>query len=166
MTTPHPTAPAVPATGPGVQVAAALLRRGDHIVLVREQRDGEEIWSIPGGGVERGELFQEAVIREVAEETGLRLAAVGPLACLVNTTSDSYPSTVVCTFECTDWDGDITVHDPDGKVTGAVLLPVEEAKKLLASSNASRPEIEPLLAYLEGAPAGRVWAYRDTEPIS
>lgn len=165
MTTIHPTAPTSQATGPGVQVAAALLRRADHIVLVCEQRDGEEIWSVPGGGVERGELFQEAVVREVAEETGLRVASVGPLACLVNTTSDRYPSTVVCTFECTDWDGDITVRDPDGKVTGAVLLPLEDAKKVLETSSASRPEIEPLLAYLDGAPAGRVWAYRDNEPV-
>ncbi|MGC4857515.1 NUDIX domain-containing protein, partial [Micromonospora sp. DT4] len=61
-----PTNPApAPVAGPGVQVVAALLRRDDHIVLVQEQRDGQEIWSIPGGGVERGELLTEALIREV-----------------------------------------------------------------------------------------------------
>ena len=160
-----PTNPApAPVVGPGVQVVAALLRRDDHIVLVQEQRDGQEIWSIPGGGVERGELLTEALIREVQEETGLRLATVGPLAYLVNTTTERYPSTVVLTFDCTDWDGNIAVHDPDGKVIGAVLLPLDEAKKILATSTAARPEIEPVLAYLDGASTSRVWSYRDDQP--
>ncbi|WP_329155934.1 NUDIX hydrolase (plasmid) [Streptomyces sp. NBC_01456] len=154
-----------PVTGPGVQVVAALLRRGEHIVLVQEQRDGQEMWSIPGGGVERGELLTEALIREVKEETGLNLTAVGPLAYLVNTTTDRYPSTVVLTFDCAEWDGEIAVHDPDGKVTGAVLLPLDQARAVLASSTATRPEIEPLLDYLDHLSAGRVWSYRDDLPI-
>lgn len=154
-----------PVSGPGVQVVAALLRRGDHIVLVQEQRDGKEMWSIPGGGVERGELLTEALVREVKEETGLNLTGVGPLAYLVNTTTDRYPSTVVATFDCAEWDGEIAVHDPDGKVTGAVLLPLDEARSVLESSTATRPEIEPLLDYLDSLSAGRVWSYRDDQPI-
>lgn len=160
------TAPApAPVTGPGVQVVAALLRRDDHIVLVQEQRDGKEMWSIPGGGVERGELLTEALVREVKEETGLHLTAAGQLAYLVNTTTVRYPSAVVLTFDCTEWDGEIAVHDPDGKVTGAVLLPLDMAKSVLASSSATRPETEPLLDYLDSLSAGRVWFYRDDLPI-
>ena len=87
------------------------------------------------------------------------------LAYLVNTTTEKYPSTVVLTFDCTEWDGEIAVHDPDGKVTGAVLLPLTEAKAVLASSTATRPEIEPLLDYLDSLSAGRVWSYRDDLPI-
>ncbi|MFE9969035.1 NUDIX domain-containing protein [Streptomyces sp. NPDC005525] len=163
------TATAVPApppvAGPGVQVVAALLRRGNHIVLVQEQRDGKEMWSIPGGGVERGELLTEALVREVKEESGLNLTVVGPLAYVVNTTTARYPSTVVLTFDCAQWDGEIAVHDPDGQVTGAVLLPLDEAKAVLAASSATRPEIEPLLYYLESLSSGRVWSYRDDQPI-
>ncbi|MEU1692027.1 NUDIX hydrolase [Streptomyces hirsutus] len=94
--TAHATPSPAPVIGPGAQVVAALLRRGDDIVLVQEQRDGKEMWSVPGGGVERGELLTEALVREVLEETGLNLTAVGLLAYLVNTTTDRYPSTGRC----------------------------------------------------------------------
>lgn len=45
-----------------------------------QRRSGESAgrWSLPGGHVERGEMVAEALIREVAEETGLA-GLCGPL---------------------------------------------------------------------------------------
>ncbi len=44
---------------------------GDKIVLVYSAKKG--VWSLPGGGVEIGENFEEAVIREVKEETNMKV---------------------------------------------------------------------------------------------
>lgn len=44
----------------------------DHLLMVRRGRgpaQGE--WSVPGGRVEPGETLAEAVVRELAEETGV-----------------------------------------------------------------------------------------------
>lgn len=53
--------------------AYAVILREDHIVLCRlaARISPEERWTLPGGGVEHGEHPRAAVIREVAEETGL-----------------------------------------------------------------------------------------------
>lgn len=39
---------------------------------------GRSFWITPGGGTEAGETLREAVAREIAEETGLVGAAIGP----------------------------------------------------------------------------------------
>ncbi len=44
----------------------------DHLLLARRATEpGRGRWSLPGGRVEGGELVAAAVVREVAEETGL-----------------------------------------------------------------------------------------------
>jgi 8-oxo-dGTP diphosphatase len=55
----------------------ALIFNGDKILLV--ERAGEPLkgyWSLPGGLVETGELIDDAVKREVREETGLEVETI------------------------------------------------------------------------------------------
>lgn len=50
--------------------AVAIIYENDH-VLLQKRDDGD--WGLPGGLMEVGESFEETVIREVTEETGLTL---------------------------------------------------------------------------------------------
>lgn len=63
---------------PELCVGAVVVDRG-RLLLVRRGRDpGRGRWSVPGGRVEEGEPVEAAVVRELAEETGLA-GRCGPL---------------------------------------------------------------------------------------
>ena len=52
----------------------AVARRADDLLLIRRGTPpGLGQWSLPGGRVEPGETMAEAVVREVAEETGWKV---------------------------------------------------------------------------------------------
>lgn len=65
--------------------AYAVVRDDAGRVLLARQPDGRRGWSrwlLPGGGVEPGEHPEEAVLREVVEETGLHVQVEGLLCVL------------------------------------------------------------------------------------
>jgi 8-oxo-dGTP pyrophosphatase MutT (NUDIX family) len=50
----------------------AITLRGDKVLLLNTRSTGK--YSLPGGGVDVGENMEEALHREVREETGLKIA--------------------------------------------------------------------------------------------
>jgi 8-oxo-dGTP pyrophosphatase MutT (NUDIX family) len=59
--------------GVRASVSAVIFDRQGRLLL-QQRSDGGQ-WGLPGGSVEIGESLHQAVAREVAEETGLRVAA-------------------------------------------------------------------------------------------
>lgn len=51
--------------------------RGRLLLVRRGQEPERGRWSVPGGRVEPGETGQEAAVREVLEETGVRVVVTG-----------------------------------------------------------------------------------------
>jgi ADP-ribose pyrophosphatase YjhB (NUDIX family) len=48
-------------------------------LIARHDRRGRLVWSLPKGHVEAGETPQDAAVREVEEETGIRGRVIAPL---------------------------------------------------------------------------------------
>lgn len=63
-------------------VRAVILHQGRLLIVNAWPGTGSDLWCAPGGGVERGTSLPENLMREVHEETGLRIAVGAP--CLVN----------------------------------------------------------------------------------
>ncbi|MGW5173170.1 NUDIX hydrolase [Streptomyces sp. NPDC004082] len=60
---------------PPVSVAI-IVADGKVLMARRRAAEGEVSWVFPGGAIEAGESPEEAAVREVAEETGLKVEAV------------------------------------------------------------------------------------------
>lgn len=54
-----------------VAVSAVVRDEEDRLLLIK--RTDNDLWSIPGGGMEPGETVSAAVVREVREETGYQV---------------------------------------------------------------------------------------------
>jgi len=91
--------------------AAAVIVRDGRVLMVHERSrrsGGGEWWTLPGGGLEPGETAEEAVRREVFEETGLVVSAARHVLEM------PYPSGMTSVFSVTVADGEPRVGIDDG----------------------------------------------------
>ena len=58
--------------------AVVVVCRGDRFLLVLERKHGQ-LWYLPAGGVQPGETFAMAALRETLEETGVPIRLTGLL---------------------------------------------------------------------------------------
>ena len=129
-------------TRPPVLVAACVLLDGDGRILIAKRPEGRSLaglWEFPGGKVEPGESPEHALIRELAEELGIDIAAadLAPLTFA----SHAYPDfhLLMPLFLCRRWRGEVRPHE------GQELLWVIPAELV---SYAMPPADEPLKALL------------------
>jgi mutator protein MutT len=58
---------------PTVGVGAIVVHEGRVLLIRRDKEPLRGRWMVPGGSVELGETLEQAIVREVEEETGLRV---------------------------------------------------------------------------------------------
>ncbi len=97
---------------------------GDKLVLVKHPKSG---WIPAGGGIEAGETYEEAIVREVKEETNMKVLHQELIGF-----QDAYePERTVRqirSFCIVEPYGDF-VEDPDGEIMEIVLIDPKEYKK-------------------------------------
>lgn len=75
--------------GPEVCVGAVVVDDGRLLLIRRGHGPAAGEWSLPGGRVEERELLEEAVVRELAEETGVE-GVCGDLVGVVERLGDGH----------------------------------------------------------------------------
>ena len=121
-------------------VVGGVARRDECVLMVHEHTlggEGPDQWVLPGGRVEPGELLDEAVRREVEEETGARVATVGALAFATQhyRPGEDQPLLYLAfDVELADPDRQLQPDDPDGLIIEAAFLPITEAIGRLPSA--------------------------------
>ncbi|PFS12863.1 DNA mismatch repair protein MutT [Bacillus cereus] len=108
-----------------VRVTGILIE--DEKVLLVQQKVANRNWSLPGGRVENGETLEEAMIREMREETGLEVKIKKLL--YVCDKPDASPSLLHITFLLEWIEGEITLpsnkfdHNP---IQDVQMVPIKD----------------------------------------
>lgn len=124
---------------PPIPCAGAVIKdsEGRLLLIKRGHEPGAGLWSLPGGRIEPGESDQQAVAREVLEETGLHVEC----GRLLGTAELPGPG-----------DSVIVVSDYLAVVTGGQLGPADDAadaRWVTAADLARLPLTDGLADYLD-----------------
>jgi 8-oxo-dGTP diphosphatase len=91
-----------------ITVDAIVVRKDKSIVLVRRKDEPfKDMYALPGGHVEYGETVEEAVVREVKEETGLDVRVGKLLAVYSDPDRDPRGHVVSVVFDCFETGGEL-----------------------------------------------------------
>jgi 8-oxo-dGTP diphosphatase len=112
---------------PDVRAAGGVVLEGDgRVVLVHRPR--YEDWTLPKGKLDGGESFEDAALREVEEETGLRCRLVRELPSVEYQDAKGRPKIVRYWLMEVEADHGFV---PGDEVDAIRRLPVAEALQLL-----------------------------------
>jgi mutator protein MutT len=131
-----------------VEVAVGVVFDADRVLLTRRAPGAHlgGLWEFPGGKLEVGETPEEALRRELAEETGLQVIVDRPLA----TIEHRYPDRRVRLhfFECRIAAGNRDPHFHSA-LSEARWIPVNELDGI-PMPEANRPVVAALAAKAQG----------------
>jgi 8-oxo-dGTP diphosphatase len=142
-------------------LATGILLRDGRLLMVasRYPNHGQPLWNLPGGRQQSGELLAETVVREVFEETGLRVAA-GEVAYVSESyDGDTHFLNAAFTLRMTD-EMRAAQHDTGpavDHVAAVEWVPIEEVGDRIVVAVVR----EPLLAYLHGELPQRYAGFQD-----
>lgn len=106
---------------PRIRVAALVVIDGD-VVTVRHRKGDATYHLLPGGGVDWGESLEDALRREMAEETGLEIGSLRLLFVSDTIAPDGSRHVVNVTFAAEVTGGTLLEHAEDPRVEAVDLV--------------------------------------------
>jgi 8-oxo-dGTP diphosphatase len=97
------------------------------MLLVKNRNGNSFYWSFPGGGVENDETLEQAVVREVREETGFSVRVEGLYSVREMFFESRNEHALVFTFHSKIIDGEIQISDPDDEILDVTWMDINEA---------------------------------------
>lgn len=119
----------------GVGVGAAIFNHENKLLLAlrgKEAKNERGKWEIPGGSVELGETFEQAIKREVKEELGIEIEILELLGICDHIIPDEHQHWVSPTYICKIKKGIPRILEPH-KCAEIGWFAIEEAEKLSLS---------------------------------
>jgi 8-oxo-(d)GTP phosphatase len=123
--------PAPPLRGDIVAAGGVVLRRGPEVLLVHRPKYDD--WSFPKGKLDRGEHATSAAVREVEEETGLRVRLGRPLRDQRYPTSKGAKVVHYWIARAAGSD-DVSGYVANAEIDEVAWVPVDKAARLLTYS--------------------------------
>jgi 8-oxo-dGTP diphosphatase len=104
-----------------VAVGGFVTNNYNEVLLVKSPWRG---WEFPGGMVEQGESLQEALVREIIEESGIKATINGIIGIYKNIENDIVNIDFRCTFES----GELSTSEESVEVG---WFSIDDAKKMI-----------------------------------
>ncbi|HET7627998.1 MAG TPA: NUDIX hydrolase [Bacillales bacterium] len=104
-----------------------ILIEDERLLLVRQKVSESRNWSLPGGRVEAGETLEEALMREIMEETGLHTKVVKLL--YVCDVPEANPALIHVTFLVRSVGGELTLPSnalDDNPISAVKKVPITD----------------------------------------
>jgi ADP-ribose pyrophosphatase YjhB (NUDIX family) len=109
--------------------AAICINENGELLMVRQGKPHEpKRWSIPSGGKEENETYEDCCVREVWEETGYQVEVVQKVFEKVDFTFGIEAHVHYFEVKCVG--GSATIQDPDGLIYEIAWKSAEEIKEL------------------------------------
>ncbi len=119
----------------GVGVGAAIFDKNGKLFITKRGKEAKNErgkWEIPGGSVEFGETFKQAIKREIKEELGIEIEIIELLGICDHIIPDEHQHWVSPTYICKIKKGTPKILEPH-KCAEIGWFTIEEAEKLSLS---------------------------------
>ncbi len=106
---------------------------GELLMVLQGKPEEDKTWSVPSGGLERNETFEECCVREIKEETGYVAEVVDEIKVKKGIYEKINISFEVYYFLVKIVGGDRKIQDPDNLIYDIAWKNLEQLKELSLS---------------------------------